>query len=71
MIKVRLLTSIVGTGFSHDCGEIVELDDATAERYIKRSWAELPQPETATVEPPLRATRPEAKKRKAIKKRPR
>ncbi len=68
---VRLLTDIAGSTFYHRAGNVIEMDDVEAARYIKRSWAELPQPEAATVEPPLRATRPEAKKRKAIKKRPR
>ena len=64
MVKVRLLCSFVGNGFYQEAGEVVEVDEATAARYIERSLAEaVSEPETATLQPPLRATRTKPKKR--------
>ena len=64
MPKIKLLCSFVGNGFYQETGEIIEVDEATAARYIERSLAEpVSEPETATLEPPLRATRTKPKKR--------
>ena len=64
MPKIKLLCSFVGNGFYQETGEIIEVDEATAARYIERSLAEaVVEPETATLQPPLRATRNKPKKR--------
>jgi hypothetical protein len=64
---------MVGTGFFHECGDVVELDDATAARYIERGLAEpvaaAPPKvrEAAAVVPPEQATKPNPKKKTARK----
>jgi len=67
-LKVRLLTAIVGHGFHHSVGEIIELPHGEAVRFIERKMAEAIAPETATVAPPLRATRTEPRKKTANRK---
>ena len=68
MVKVKLFCSFVGNGFYQEAGEVVEVDAATAARYIERSLAEaVSEPETATLAPPLRAARKKPRKRPARK----
>ena len=53
-MKLRLLQSMAGIDFSHDRGDIIEVNDADAiQRYVERGIAEIVEP---------------AKKEKAIKK---
>ena len=69
MPKIKLLCSFAGDGFYHESGEVIEVDINTAERYIERSLAvPVSEPETATLAPPLRATREKPKKRAIRKK---
>jgi len=68
MPLVKLLCSFAGNGFYHEVGEVIEVDSETAARYIERSLAEpVSEPETATLAPPLRATRKKPRKRPARK----
>tara|TARA_Y100001938_G_scaffold145236_1_gene221481 strand:+ start:374 stop:589 length:216 start_codon:yes stop_codon:yes gene_type:complete len=68
MPLVKLLCSFAGNGFYHEVGEVLEVDSDTAARYIERSLAEpVSEPETATLAPPLRATRKKPRKRPARK----
>jgi len=68
MPLVKLLCSFAGNGFYHEVGEVIEVDSDTAARYIERSLAEpVSEPETATLAPPLRATRKKPRKRPARK----
>jgi hypothetical protein len=39
-MKIKLLTSMAGVDFSHDCGDQIEVNDATAIRYIEAGIAE-------------------------------
>ena len=40
-MRVTLLTSIAGIGFSHNCGDVIEVDDAYSIRLIESGQAEL------------------------------
>lgn len=57
MTMVRVLVSIAGVSFSYAPGEVVELEDAEARRWITAGVAEAvaverePAPETATKRP--------------------
>lgn len=39
-MQIRLLTSRSGIDFSQHCGEVIEVDDATASRMIEAGQAE-------------------------------
>jgi hypothetical protein len=63
-MKLRLLQSMAGIAFSHNAGDIIEVNDpAAAQRYIERGVAEpveeVSKKETATKKTPA--------KRKAVK----
>ncbi len=50
-MRVTLLTSIAGIGFSHNRGDVIEVDDAYSIRLIESGQAEAvdePVVETAT-----------------------
>ena len=50
-MRVTLLTSIADIGFSHNCGDVIEVDDAYSIRLIESGQAEAvdePVVETAT-----------------------
>ena len=56
-MRVTLLTSIAGIGFSHNRGDVIEVDDAYSIRLIESGQAELvdePVIETATRKPATR-----------------
>jgi hypothetical protein len=40
-MKIRMLTSMAGTNFSHNRGDEVEYPDAIAQRYVDAGIAEL------------------------------
>lgn len=61
-MKIKLLTSMAGVNFSHDAGAEIEVDAATATRYINAGIAEA-----VRVEPVEKATT-RAKIEKAIKR---
>jgi len=51
MAKIKLLTSMAGADFVYDFGQIIDVDAATAKRYVEAGIAELvaePKVETAT-----------------------
>ena len=63
-MKLKLLQSMAGINFSHNAGDIIEINDPDAiQRYIERGIAEPIEPtpvkETATKKTPA--------KRKAVK----
>ena len=62
-MKVKLLVSMAGPDMSHNAGDEIDVDDATAKRYIERIIAEpiasKPPKETAEKKAP--------RKRKAVK----
>ena len=62
-MKVKLLVSLAGPNASHNVGDEIDVDDATAKRSIERNIAEpiaiKPAKETATKKTPC--------KRKAVK----
>jgi hypothetical protein len=57
-MRVTLLTSIAGIGFSHNRGDVIEVDDAYSIRLIESGQAELvdepAEVETATSKPATR-----------------
>ena len=62
-MKVKLLVSMAGPDMSHNAGDEIDVDDATAKRYIERIIAEpissKPAKETAEKKAP--------RKRKAVR----
>lgn len=54
-MRVTLLTSIAGIGFSHNRGDVIEVDDAYSIRLIESGQAELVD-EPAEVETATRKT---------------
>ena len=62
-MKVKLLVSMAGPAAAHNAGDLIDVDDATAKRFIERNIAEPiasePAKETAEKKAP--------RKRKAIK----
>jgi len=44
MPKVRLLTSLAGIAFSHNCGDEIDCNEAEAKRFIDRGMAEAIEP---------------------------
>ena len=63
LIKVKLLVSMAGPDVAHNVGDKIDVDDATAKRFIERNIAE-PIASTAAKET---ATKKSPGKRKAIK----
>jgi len=63
MMKVKLLVSMAGPTAAHNAGDLIDVDDATAKRFIERNIAEpiasKPAKETAEKKAP--------RKRKAVK----
>lgn len=41
-MQITLTTSLVGHGFAHNAGDIIDRPDAEAERLIAAGFAELP-----------------------------
>ena len=62
-MKVKLLVSMAGPTAAHNAGDLIDVDDATAKRFIERNIAEpvasKPAKETAEKKAP--------RKRKAVK----
>lgn len=56
---VRMLTSIAGVSFAHYPGDVVEWDDATAQRLIQSEQAELIE---GSSDAPRRPGKPDRKK---------
>lgn len=65
-MKVRLLVSRAGVGFSQNKGDIVDVSDAEAKRMLDRGQAEPVEAEKATAGPPPVKT-PVKRKRKTKK----
>ena len=40
MAKIKLLTSLAGIDFSHNAGDIIDCNEAEAQRYIAAGFAE-------------------------------
>ena len=40
IVKVKLLVSMAGPDVSHNAGDEIDVDDATAKRFIERNIAE-------------------------------
>lgn len=68
-MKVKLLTSRVGTGFVQEAGEVIDLPPHEAERMIRAEQAEAinDQPQTAMVGDFETASRKAGKPRKAVR----
>ena len=62
-MKVKLLVSMVGPDVSHNAGDLIDVDDATAKRFIERNIAEPIVSKTAKETAEKKAPR----KRKAVK----
>ena len=62
-MKVKLLVSMAGPTAAHNAGDLIDVDDATAKRFIERNIAEpiasKPAKETAEKKAP--------RKRKAVR----
>ena len=58
-MQVRLLQGIAGIAFSHSPGDVIDVPDETAKRYIERAIAEpyaAPKIETAAKRTPGKRT---------------
>ena len=62
-MKVKLLVSMAGPTAAHNAGDEIDVDDATAKRFIESNMAE-PIPSKATKETAIKKT---PAKRKALK----
>jgi hypothetical protein len=62
-MKLRLLQSMAGIDFSHNVGDVIEVNDAGAiQRYVERGIAEIVEPAKKE-----KATKKTAKKETATK----
>lgn len=62
-MKVKILVSIAGSNFSYRPGQIVDLDEKEAKRWIKADVAEkAPAKKKAEAKPPAKAPPAKAKK---------
>jgi len=62
-MKVKLLVSMAGPTAAHNAGDLIDVDDATAKRFIERNIAEPIVSKTAKETAEKKAPR----KRKAVK----
>ena len=62
-MKVKLLVSMAGPAVAHNAGDEIDVDDATAQRFIERNIAEPVASKTAKET----ATKKTPRKRKAVK----
>jgi len=62
-MKVKLLVSMAGPNAAHNAGDEIDVDDATAKRFIERNIAEPIVSETAKET----AEKKSPRKRKAVK----
>lgn len=62
-MKVKLLVSIAGPAVAHNAGDEIDVDDATAQRFIERNIAEPVASKTAKET----AAKKTPRKRKAVK----
>jgi len=62
MAKVRLLTSMAGIDFSHNIGDVIDCNDAEAQRFIEAGIAEALAPESPKVERAVKKARVETRK---------
>ena len=62
-MKVKLLVSMAGPTAAHNAGDLIDVDDATAKRFIERNIAEPIASKTAKETAEKKAPR----KRKAVK----
>ena len=62
-MKVKLLVSMAGPNAAHNAGDEIDVDDATAKRFIERNIAEPIVSKTAKETAEKKAPR----KRKAVK----
>lgn len=63
MMKVKLLVSMAGPDVSHNAGDLIDVDDATAKRFIERNIAEPVVSKSAKET----AEKKSPRKRKAVK----
>ena len=63
MMKVKLLVSMAGPTAAHNAGDEIDVDDATAKRFIERNIAEPIASKSAKETAEKKAPR----KRKAVK----
>ena len=62
-MKVKLLVSMAGPAVAHNAGDEIDVDDATAQRFIERNIAEPVASKTAKETTAKKTPR----KRKAVK----
>ena len=62
-MKVKLLVSMAGPAVAHNAGDEIDVDDATAKRFIERNIAEPVASKTAKET----AAKKTPRKRKAVK----
>ena len=62
-MKVKLLVSMAGPAVAHNAGDEIDVDDATARRFIERNIAEPVASKTAKET----AAKKTPRKRKAVK----
>jgi|TARA_B110000003_G_C16499579_1_gene476845 hypothetical protein len=62
-MKVKLLVSMAGPAVAHNAGDEIDVDDATAQRFIERNIAEPVASKTAKET----AAKKTPRKRKAVK----
>lgn len=62
MAQVKLLTSMAGVDFSHNAGDVIEVSEDQAKRYVEAGIAEALVSEQPKVERAVKKARVETRK---------